>query len=425
VNPPPYPREPSRVSPLRAAPGVFIGGAGSEWPALGREYLTRIEPKLVVSPEVQALARRLTAGKTGRQAKIDRLVQHVQTEYVYKPIEFGRRARTPKAAAETLGHKYGDCKDLSVLLHGLLRAVGVESHLALIHTREALQKDLPSLDQFNHMIVWVPGAEGAPGRFYDPTDKWLSVRVSPPVALASAEALVLDPAQPRLERLPPYPQDSGPVQVTRAVRIDPDRGLAVTETLELGGYYAASLRGHLSTLDTRRQRQWAQGVVAEVGRGAQLDSFEARDVREAERPLVVKLAYRLPERCSAEGASLRCALPSSWEGYYLGVTPVPERHTPFTVEYPLHFVSRTTVQGPGCADPELEARAPGAESGFLKWTSAPTKERGVATLALEATLVTGTFPAARYGDYFRESEQVIRSVGRSVTCGDRARAAQR
>ena len=416
-KPPAYPREPSRVSPLRTAPAVWLGGRGAQWPALAREYLQLIQPKLGVSAQVDALARRLIAGKKDRQHQVASLLDHVRAGYVYKPIEFGRRARVPNSAADTLGRKYGDCKDLSVLLHGLLRAAGVDSRLALVHTREELQKDLPSLDQFNHMIVFVPDPQGAAGRFYDPTDQWLSMRQSPPLALASAEALVLDPAAPRIERLGPYAPESSTVRVTRRVRIDRDRGLAVTESLELTGYHAASLRDYLVTLDARRQRQWVQGVLAEVGRGAHLDAFAAKDVRAAEPPLVLELSYRLPERCSAEGPALRCALPASWEGYYLGVTPVPERRTPFEIEYPLRLTSRTTVEGsPGCSGLELEILPPAAPSEFLRWTTTHALERGAATLRLEATLATGTFPAARYRDYFRQSERAIRSAGRSVTC---------
>ncbi|HEY6549133.1 MAG TPA: DUF3857 domain-containing protein, partial [Vicinamibacteria bacterium] len=51
-NPPAYPSEPSRVSPLRAAPGVFIAGAAAEWPALARGYLERIQPQLGATSEV-------------------------------------------------------------------------------------------------------------------------------------------------------------------------------------------------------------------------------------------------------------------------------------------------------------------------------------------------------------------------------------
>ncbi len=425
-GPPAYPPEPSRVDPLRATQVVWIGPSGTKWPALVRDYLGKIESKLEASSEIEALSLRLTAGKTSRQQKIDSLVQHVRTGYVYKPIEFGRRARIPASATETVARKYGDCKDLSVLLHGLLRAAGIESRLALIHTRQDLQDDLPSLDQFNHMIVAVPEPGGGAPHFYDPTDKWLSVRVSPPVALAGAQALILDPARPRLERLGAYAPDSGTLQLERTVRIESDRTLVVEETLALGGYEASSLRAHLTTLDARRQKQWAQSVLGAVGRGAQLDRFEVLELRDAERALVVELTYRLPERCSAEAGVLRCTLPASWEAYYLGVSAVAERRTPFEIEYPLRLSSRTVVRGStGCAGLALEGLPSGATSDFLKWASKPAPERGSATLGFDATLAPGTFEAARYGDYFRQSEQAIRSVSRSVTCSPTGQEARR
>src|SRR5207237_601886 len=75
----------------------------------------------------------------------------------YKAIEFGRGARIPRAPQEVLRHRYGDCKDHALLLYHLLRNAGTEARLALVRTGSPVRRELPSLDQFDHMVVYLPG----------------------------------------------------------------------------------------------------------------------------------------------------------------------------------------------------------------------------------------------------------------------------
>src|SRR5690606_4324710 len=121
----------------------------------------------------------------------------------YKAIEFGRSTRVPNPTSKVLKNKYGDCKDHSLLLWQMLRANGIEAHLALANFAQPVDPDLPSLDQFNHMLVYVPGYEG--GRFFDATDKTSDVaNLKAPLDLGGANVLVLDAERPRLVQVPKY-----------------------------------------------------------------------------------------------------------------------------------------------------------------------------------------------------------------------------
>ena len=48
----------------------------------------------------------------------------------------GTNSHQPTPASETLALRYGDCKDKTVLLISLLKALGVEAHPALVNTED-------------------------------------------------------------------------------------------------------------------------------------------------------------------------------------------------------------------------------------------------------------------------------------------------
>ncbi len=80
--------------------------------------------------------------------------EYVQENIVYLDIENGLNALVPRQANQTIQNKFGDCKDMAMLLHQLFRAFGFESYLTVSKT--SVKKDIydfPSIAMANHMIV--------------------------------------------------------------------------------------------------------------------------------------------------------------------------------------------------------------------------------------------------------------------------------
>lgn len=80
--------------------------------------------------------------------------EYVQENIVYLDIENGLNALIPRQANQTILNKYGDCKDMAMLLHQMYQALGFESYLTVSKT--SVKKDLydfPSIAMANHMIV--------------------------------------------------------------------------------------------------------------------------------------------------------------------------------------------------------------------------------------------------------------------------------
>jgi transglutaminase-like putative cysteine protease/Flp pilus assembly protein TadD len=157
---------PSDVPPY---PNVTFS-TGDSWQKLAQTY-GKIVDEHAGDPALDALARKIVSGKSGRDQQVEALVEYLNSQIRYTGIEFGESAVVPHAPSETLKRRYGDCKDKAVLLVALLRAAGIPSYVALLNVgqRYDVSADLPGFGMFDHAIVYVPGS---PDSWIDATDDY-------------------------------------------------------------------------------------------------------------------------------------------------------------------------------------------------------------------------------------------------------------
>jgi tetratricopeptide (TPR) repeat protein/transglutaminase-like putative cysteine protease len=140
---------------LLPPPDVLISSFRT-WEEVGRWYESLQQEKIQPSSEVRAKADELTKGLSDDNAKVRVIYNYVSLRYRYVAIAFGIGRYQPHAATEILGNQYGDCKDKHTLLAALLSAVGIRAYPALINSRMAVDADVPSPGQFDHVISVVP-----------------------------------------------------------------------------------------------------------------------------------------------------------------------------------------------------------------------------------------------------------------------------
>lgn len=106
-------------------------------------------------PAVRQLARNIAAKYPTLKARAAAALAFVQNEIRYFGVELGTSSHVPKPAATTLTDRYGDCKDKTILLIGLLRELGVEAYPALVSAQSGpgIAKRLPSPFSFDHVIT--------------------------------------------------------------------------------------------------------------------------------------------------------------------------------------------------------------------------------------------------------------------------------
>lgn len=106
-------------------------------------------------PTLTAKASELRAAAPDLETAVLRAIRFVQDDVRYLSISLGPHSVKPHDPKAIFGQRFGDCKDKSYLLVELLRALGVQAHVALADSdlREHLRESLPSPFAFDHVIA--------------------------------------------------------------------------------------------------------------------------------------------------------------------------------------------------------------------------------------------------------------------------------
>jgi len=399
--------EPLQPSPASYLPMLWVGDAAAHWPDIASNYLAAISDRLQPDPPLRELVGRLVDGATNNTGKLAALARYVQTNFTYKAIEFGRRSRIPNPPAEIIRNQYGDCKDHAVLLQQMLTVAGVPARLALVNSRDLIQPDLPSLDQFNHMIVQ------ADGRFLDCTSKGADVPATIPYGQAGREALILDPQNPRFVTMPAYPANASTLEVQEHVRLVERTDLAVEETLVLGGVAAAGMREYLQlipqdTLKTSLQRQFNLT-------DAVLDEVHIESLTTPSAPLRVTCSYRLKSQFHPLDDRLTGTLRLGLARAYLAPAATDDRRTPFEVQIPGTFHGTVTLDAPeGFQAQPPEAAEIKLNSRFVTGRLQTRRQGSGLQLEFEYQMPTGRFAAADYAAYQEAMNRAVSLLEKAV-----------
>jgi transglutaminase-like putative cysteine protease len=201
-----------------APPDVLLSSFHT-WEEVGRWYESLQEEKIQPSPEVKAKAEELTKDLSDDDAKLRAIYDYVSLHYRYVAISFGIGRYQPHAAGEILGNQYGDCKDKHTLLAALLSAVGIRAYPALINSQAAVDTDIPSPGQFNHVISLV--AKGSTVYWMDTTPEVTAMGhlVYP---LRGKPALVITPDKVTFQTTPANPSFTNKFNSTLTAKLDSD-----------------------------------------------------------------------------------------------------------------------------------------------------------------------------------------------------------
>ncbi|MNX97116.1 hypothetical protein D3C86_1294670 [compost metagenome] len=126
--------------------------------------------------------------------------EFVQDNILYLDIENGLNALIPRQANQTLANKYGDCKDMSMLLYQMLQTFGFESYLTISKT--SAKKDIydfPSIAMANHMIVSLAWEDKL--YFLDGTEKQCLFG-DPSMQILGTEAFLIRKKQEQYQKVP-------------------------------------------------------------------------------------------------------------------------------------------------------------------------------------------------------------------------------
>ncbi len=276
-----------------------------------------------ITPTVETTARQLTEGASSVAEKVERVYAYatrdIQYEQDYARVIEGWEPHLPD---QVVDRKYGDCKDKSMLIIVLLRALGIQAEPVLVRTWSLGEVDtkLPS-SQFNHMIAWLPPQDGVPdGRFLDATAEYLDLDNLRHDVQGTLGLIVTSDAW-RFQRIPERPAEQ---EYMRGDLIH--LGDARWEVrLESRGHAASTLRR--AGKGERQAKTFEAIAASSLWPGSIVES--AQMVENQEDRLEVRMVIKVPDQVLS--SSGRLALPIVALDGWKRLFSRPSRHYPLMV----------------------------------------------------------------------------------------------
>jgi tetratricopeptide (TPR) repeat protein len=272
--------------PGRIRHGHVELSTGESWNAVARGYFEQVEVALA-SGGLAELAESAAAEVTEPAEQLARVVSVVRGLVRPTRTELGHAPLAPAPPRYSLGTGWGDSKDAAALVVGLMRALGVEAHVALLRAGvdEDADPELPGIGAFNHALVLLPGERPL---WLDPSAPFTPVGELPLPAQGRL-ALVVRPDTQVLVRTPQATsKDNGYVE-RREIALAAFGPAAVSESLVATGAIASALRAQFHrTAPDQLQETFERYARAEYT-APRLDHFEFGDPQDLSRPWHMKL----------------------------------------------------------------------------------------------------------------------------------------
>ncbi len=277
-------RRPERNLPVEMAiaPSIKIT-TGTSWASLAQAYFEHVDHHFERAECAAELKSLLAENRGTTEERIAALLQNLRQRVRYTGLELGENSIVPVGPCETLARGFGDCKDQATLLIAALKHLNIEAHLALVKADYDVDVDpqMPSLMEFNHAVVYIPGKEPL---WIDPT-----LEYSRPGEISSAvldrNILVISDRTTELLRTPANRAELNVYQEVREVKLSSMGGGSVREVSSYRGAYERYERARaVKSGDQEKLRENLASYVKNVYRTEKMVQAHQEDPQDLSKP---------------------------------------------------------------------------------------------------------------------------------------------
>lgn len=274
--------------------GVYMSvGLASplEWADVGNWYGGLAKGRYDLPSEVQERVKGLVRNARTARDTAAAIQRWVAQDIRYVSVALGLGGYQPRTPAEVVSTGFGDCKDKATLFVAALRYLGFDAAPVLTNASAVVERELPSLEQFDHAIAYVNLPEG---RIY--TD--LTVALLPlgilPSYVQGEFGLAVHPDGGTEQVQFPIESVGESLTETRLVgRIGPEGRFNGLYEGRYSGARQASMRSAFeSPMDSTERAKFTRQVAQRWFDGARGDSLVAFEGKDLEAEPKITLAIR-------------------------------------------------------------------------------------------------------------------------------------
>lgn len=372
-------------------PHLSVSTAGG-WDHMADWWRRITADKAEPTPELKALAQRLTEGARTPREKVQRLYEYVVTELRYVAVDLSYVGLEPQDALSVWKNRFGDCKDGATLLIALLKASGLPGWYALVSTndRGGFDPQVPSLAQFDHCVA----ATDIDGKtvFLDTTAAGTPFGVIPGMD-QGATAWVFKGDQHAFQTIPTF--DDNWVETRQQLKIDETGHLAGEVQESFSGTLAAKERTAYSADSENQLIDRFMRAANRYVTGSKLVDYELTPPRKLDQPFSTRFRFEAENGGTRAGDLLIVQLPATQFG--VGVFNASRRRFPLrwgTVE---SYVDRATLQLPPGWRPRYLPQSVQVDDPHVGFSGEYRFQEGVITYRAVTDYRKRTIPASAFG----------------------------
>ena len=317
-----------------------------DWDSVYNWYKELAKERYIPDADIEARVHQLTSDLTSEAAKIQAIYHFVATSIRYVGIELGQSAYQPSPATEVFHMQYGDCKDKTTLLISMLDLVGIKAYPVLMSVApyERVDTALPSLNQFNHMIVAIPTGTNA-YIWLDPTASTCSYG-NLPYNTQGRTGFIISDIRGEFVEIPIFPPGSNRLVSTTELTLNNDGGVQGTLYIQTSGQYDLNARWtyqqiHPSVLKTTLATELSQQFP-----GIQIAWHDISNLSDLNVPVTINLGFHVEDYPTQVGNNMLLPLPIDEFGDY-GETFVDEQRTySLDLGYPMQIEKEIRIKIP-------------------------------------------------------------------------------
>ncbi|MFY0654428.1 MAG: DUF3857 domain-containing protein [Cyclobacteriaceae bacterium] len=297
--------EPNSPSYNYLAPSVypllksFMDSKGTNQPVLGSVddlygwYQSFISKLQTDNSEIKKVVDEIVSEDDSDLEKVKKIYYWVQANIKYIAFEDGMRGLIPHTCDYVYSKRYGDCKDMSSIIIGMLREAGVKANFTWVGTRK-LPYDYsltpaPIVD--NHMIATF--SDNGKTYFLDATGMYTPLHL-PTSMIQGKECLVGDGKKLRIENIPIIPKEDN--LMIDSVSIELQNGIIQgSGSARFIGYPQVFNKYKLIKTNERSVEKYLNRLLGKGSNKSLITKYGFKNLDSMDAPLQIDYEFNVPD----------------------------------------------------------------------------------------------------------------------------------
>ena len=369
--------------------------------------------------QIEALVHELTKDLTTEADKIRAIYHFVASRIRYVGIELGQSAYQPSPAAEVLQKQYGDCKDKTTLLIAMLELVGIRAYPVLINPSpyERTDTELPSLNQFSHMLAAIPvsGGRDLPGAMSHYI--WLDATSSTcsygnlPYNVQGRKGFLIGEEQGEFVDIPIFPAETNRLVSTTELWLSEEGSVQGRLHIETRGQYAINARWSYQQVPPSQLQTTLATELSQQFPGIAVEWSNISDLGALNVPVEMEIGFHVQNYATLlENEKMMMPMPIDEFAEYAEMVAAPQRVYSLDLGYPTQLEKAVQIHLPEGWTAVLPADIHHTTD-FAELTRQYRQTEGTVTYRLTFTLKERIIPAAAYVEAKRFFTQLASEDG--------------